>query len=128
MVRHRGAFLQQSCPYKSAILDLSILFKTNYLVSFLAKKFDKFLSISIKTGFAFPTKSIGASSVALTNPPFCGNTFFTETRLEPAFCTTNSMAQVVQFIFLSIQHPIQLSIHPGLSESVTSPIHEPPSP
>ena len=90
-LRNRGPFLQQFCPYKSAILDLSILFKTNYLVSFgnypvcqlsslaFSKFFceeDKFFSISIKTGFAFPTKSLGASSVALINPPFCGDTFF----------------------------------------------------
>ena len=33
-LRHRGPFLQTFSPYKSAILDLSILFKTNYLVSF----------------------------------------------------------------------------------------------
>ena len=59
--------------YKSAILDLSILSKTNYTVRFpviypVTKiypvslsicKEDKFLWISIKTGFAFATKSLG---------------------------------------------------------------------
>ena len=32
---HRGLFLQNVCPYKSAILDLLILFKTNYPVIFV---------------------------------------------------------------------------------------------
>ena len=37
---------------------------------------DKFLSIKKKqTGFALPIKSLGACSIALINPPFCGDTF-----------------------------------------------------
>ena len=84
-LRHKAPFLQQFCPYKSAVLDLSILFKTNYLaiIQYNKKSFSKFfcedksLSISIKNGFAFPTKSLGASSVALIDPPFCGDTFLT---------------------------------------------------
>ena len=60
----------------------------------LSSKFlceDKFLSIFIKNGFAFPTKSLRASSVALINPPFCGDTFLTQTRPSPHSIPTNSM-------------------------------------
>ena len=53
-----------------------------YPVSLSICKEDKFLWISIKTGFAFATKSLGASSIALIRkPPFCGDTFLTDTRM-----------------------------------------------
>ena len=95
--------LQQFRPYKSAILDLSILFKIELSSNFpviiqynkqwfskLLCEEDKFLSISIKTGFAFPTKSVGASSVALINPPFCENTFLLKRDRSPYCIPKNS--------------------------------------
>ena len=99
--RHWGVFLQTFCPYKSAILDLSILFKANYPVIFfhklssnkkLSSSRDRFVTISKQAGTglslfqnkkrfsAFPTKSVRASSVALINPPFCGDTFSSDTK------------------------------------------------
>ena len=46
----------------------------NYRVHFFCEE-DKSLSIK-KSFFVFPKKCLGASSVALINPPFCGDTFF----------------------------------------------------
>ena len=43
--------------------------------------------LPIKKKFCFPTKSLGASSIALINPTFCGNTFSTDTRLQRVFYT-----------------------------------------
>ena len=48
------------------------------LVSFFVKKTSSCQFQNNKNGFAFPTKSLRASSVALINPPFCGDTFFIE--------------------------------------------------
>ena len=56
--RHRGPFLQTFCPYKSAILDLSILFKTNYPVRFFVKKTSP-CQFKKKKGFVFPKKVLG---------------------------------------------------------------------
>ena len=52
----------------------------NYLVSFFVNKTSSCQFQKQKNGFAFPTKSLRASSVALINPPFCGDTFLTDTR------------------------------------------------
>ena len=42
----------------------------------------KYFIFNVKktTGFAFPTESLVASSIARINPPFCGNTFLTDAR------------------------------------------------
>ena len=70
------------------MLDLPILFSNfctnypvtkNYVESFFVKKTSS-CQFQTKNGFAFPTKSLPASSVAVINPPFCGDTFFTDTR------------------------------------------------
>ena len=48
-----------------------------YLVNLFVKKT---IIFKTKNSFAFPTKSLRASSVAFINPPFCRDTFFTNTR------------------------------------------------
>ena len=100
----KGLYFYKHFAHKSAILDLSILFKANYpeIISrnkTLSSKFlceeDKFLSISKqkKIGFAFPTKSLRTRvRFVLINPPFCEDTFLTDTRYRsPRSIPTNSM-------------------------------------
>ena len=100
----KGLYFYKHFAHKSAILDLSILFKANYpeIISrnkTLSSKFlceeDKFLSISKqkKNRFCFSNKkSSDESSVVLINPPFCEDTFLTDTRYRsPRSIPTNSM-------------------------------------
>ena len=56
--RHRGLFLQTFCPYKSAILDLSILFKANYPVTktYLVSFVEKTSFLFSKKQFCFSNK------------------------------------------------------------------------
>ena len=68
--RHRGPFLQIFCPYRSAILHLSILFKTNYPVTknypvrFFVKKTSP-CQFKKKNRFCFPNKKYWGEFICL---------------------------------------------------------------
>ena len=66
--RYRGVFLQNVCPYKFAILNVSILFKANYgsnkklpsnkkSSGKFACEEDNFVNFKTKKGFAFSPTS-----------------------------------------------------------------------
>ena len=84
-LRHRRPFLQQLSRHigfiyivqneLSSKFPVIIQYNKKLFSKFLCEE-DKFLSISIKNGFAFPTKSLRAISVAFINPPFCVETIF----------------------------------------------------